>query len=94
MPLFVGLGKVTETGAKNLTEWAARLESTIDGLPQHVKVHNVYFTIGSYDVVVVAEGRSAEDMMAVSAETAGYGLVRFETMLAVPAADFAKTIKK
>jgi uncharacterized protein with GYD domain len=94
MATFIGLGRLTEAGAKSQDEWAARLEETISGLPQHVKVHQVYFTLGSYDVVVIAEAQNAQDMLAVSAETASYGLVRFETMLAMPAAEFVKAISK
>lgn len=93
MPTFIGLGRITDKGSTSIKDWAGRLEETISELPEHVKVRELFFTSGQYDVVIVADVDDAKDVLAISAETAGYGLVRFESMLALTSDEFLSRLK-
>lgn len=83
MPLFVVLGHITDTGAKDMNNFMSVLDQNLARAESlGMKIHGWYMTQGQYDFVIVEEAPSAEAIMKQSFGAAGTGLSRSETMRA------------
>ncbi len=90
MPLYITRGNYNSQTIKNLlakpedrTEAVGKLFAAIGG-----KLHNIYFTFGEYDFLLIAEAPSEKDVMAALLAAAGSGSVsNLNTVVAVTAAD-------
>jgi uncharacterized protein with GYD domain len=90
MPLYITRGNYTSQSIKNLmakpedrTEAVSKLFAAVGG-----KLHNLYFTFGETDFLLVAEAPSEIEVMAALLVAAGTGSVaNLNTVVAVNAAD-------
>ncbi|MCZ6707072.1 MAG: GYD domain-containing protein [Chloroflexi bacterium] len=89
MPVFIALGKATDSGMQNLDNLTARHERArrrardLGG-----RVIDSYATLGRYDFVVILECPVETCMLILNRESSG-GNVRYETMPALPTREFA-----
>jgi uncharacterized protein with GYD domain len=95
MPTFVILGKYTQEGIEKIKESPKRLEAarqvtkSVGG-----EIKEFYYTMGRYDFVVLVEGPSVEAAMQSLFTVGSAGAVKTETLVAIPAEQGAKIIKK
>jgi uncharacterized protein with GYD domain len=73
------LGKLRGKMTKELNE---KMNNVIKEQPMGVKVHSVYWTLGRYDVVIIAEAPDEKAAMAILLQFGGE--VTSETLIAVP----------
>jgi len=91
MPIFIALGKATESGLQNLDNLAGRHEIARRRVRDlGGRVLGSYATLGAYDFVVVLDCPDAETCMRILNKEASGGNIRYETMTALPTRDFAQ----
>ena len=94
MPVYVALGKCTDEGLKNLTALADRHQQAVkraEGVGG--KVIGSYAVMGHYDFVVILEAPDEKVALRILTREASGGNVRYETMTAIPTAEFAKAVE-
>lgn len=83
MPMFVVLGRLTDEGAKHVTDLVAATEENFARATSlGIKNHGWYMTQGHYDFVVIAEAPDAEIIMKQVFGVSSSGRVRTETLRA------------
>ena len=95
MPTFVVLGKFTGEGIEKIKESPKRLEASrqvIKSVGGELK--EFYYTMGRYDMVAIVEGPSVEAAMQALFTVGAAGAVKTETLVAIPAEQGIKIIKK
>ncbi len=94
MATFVTLINFTDQGMRNIKESPARLEAFKTLLEtQGGTVKNAFWTLGSYDLVVIVEG-SEEAAMTTSLTIGALGNVRTQTMRGFSADEMKGLISK
>ena len=95
MPTYVSLVNWTEQGVKNFRDTLRRAED-YRGLVEKSggQVHQLLWTLGEYDVVVVADFPDDETATAVVLQTAAGGHVRTKTMKAFDADQMSAIIQR
>jgi uncharacterized protein with GYD domain len=95
MATFITLGNFTDQGIRNIKDSPKRTEAFKALCAKHgVTVKSVYWTLGHYDLVVVAEAPDAATITSVSLAVGSLGNVRTETLTAFGAEEFGKILKK
>jgi len=93
MPTFIMLTTLTSDGVKTLKDNPARIGEVNKEVEQlGVKVKDQYATLGQYDFVSVVEAPDAETMAKVSVELGSRGTTSSQTLTAIPAEEFAKSL--
>jgi uncharacterized protein with GYD domain len=94
MPTYIGLTKWTEQGIRKVKDTTKRAKEFQDlAAKMNVKVREIYWTMGRYDVVVIVE---APDDETVSRLTLGLGMagnVKTETLRAFSALEMNQVVK-
>ena len=96
MPKFVMLLQYTDQGIRNVkdtTKRAATFRNELAG-KFGVKVKELLWTHGQYDLVVVAEAPDDEAVTACSLGTARQGNVKIQTLRAFEGAELDAILKK
>ena len=95
MTTFITLGNFTDQGIRNVKDSPKRTEAFKALAAKHgVTVKSVYWTLGHYDLVVIAEAPDAAAVTAVSLAVGSLGNVRTETLTAFGPEEFGKILKK
>lgn len=95
MPFYVGLGRWTEQGVKNVKDSSKRVAAAKTLIEKSGgKFHGIYYTMGEYDFVVLVEGPSDEIMSGNVLAIAGQGSVRLITMRAFTLEEAEKIFSK
>jgi uncharacterized protein with GYD domain len=95
MPTFVSLVNWTEQGIKNYRDTLRRAEDYRGLVEKHGgQVRQLLWTLGEYDVVVVADFPDDEMATAVVLQTAAGGHVRTKTMNAFDAEQMSAIIQR
>ena len=93
MATFVMLTSLTADGVKTLKNNPTRVQEVNKEVEQlGVKVLSQWATLGEYDFVSVVEAPDAETMARVSVELGSRGTTSNETMAAIPAEEFTKSL--
>lgn len=93
MPHYVSLMRYTQKGIEALKDSPKRLEATKKVFEAAGgKIKEIYWTLGQYDVVVIAEFPSDEAGFALALGGAMQGYIRGETMRAFTGAEFVKAV--
>lgn len=94
MPVYVALGKSTDEGLKNLTAVADRHQQAVKRAEAlGGKVIGSYAVMGHYDFVVVLEAPDKKVALRILTREASGGNIRYETMTAIPTAEFGKAVE-
>jgi len=92
MPTFISLVNFTDQGIKNIKESPDRLQAFKAGAEKlGVKVKDVYYTVGSYDLITVVEG-TGEAVTAALMKVGSQGNVRTQTLRGFSPEEFKKII--
>ncbi len=94
MPHYVVLIKWTDQGIRNVKESPKRAEAARKLAESEGGKLTLYYTMGRYDVVGIAEAKDDETMNRTLLRIAMQGSVRTETLKAMTEADAAKIIGK
>src|SRR6266705_5383489 len=93
MPTFIMLTHLTSNGVKTLKDHPGRVHEVNKEVEQlGVKVLNQWASLGEYDFVSVVEAPDEKTMAKVSVELGSRGTTSNETMSAIPAEDFIKSL--
>ncbi len=93
MPVFIMLTRLTPNGVKTLKDNPGRVQEVNREVEQlGVKVLNQWATLGEYDFVSVVEAPDERTMAKVSVELGSRGTTTNETMSAIPAEEFTKSL--
>ncbi|MDO8472610.1 MAG: GYD domain-containing protein [Dehalococcoidia bacterium] len=94
MPIFVALGKATETGIRNLEAFAVRHDRAVQRAEAAGgKVLASYALLGHYDYLVILDCPDERTAMYILTREAAGGNVRYETLMAMPMKDFTTLIQ-
>ena len=87
MPSYVILGKFTDQGTKSIKDTTQRAKALREtAKPMGITVKDVYWTLGRYDVVLIAEGQE-KDVAALLLKVASMGNLKMETLRAFTGAE-------
>lgn len=90
MPQFILLTNLTSNGVKTLKNNPARISEVNSEMEQiGLKVIQQWATLGQYDFISVIEAPDAETMARASVELGSRGTTSNQTLVAIPAEDFA-----
>ena len=93
MPVFIMLTRLTSNGVKTLKDNPGRVQEVNKEVEQlGVKVLSQWATLGEYDFVSVVEAPDEKTMAKVSVELGSRGTTSNETMSAIPAEEFTKSL--
>ena len=92
MPTFISLSNFTDQGIKNIKDSPDRLQA-FKGTAEKmgVKVKDVYYTVGSYDIVTVIEG-TGEAVTAALLKIGSLGNIRTQTLRGFSPEEFKKIL--
>jgi uncharacterized protein with GYD domain len=95
MPTFVSLINWTDQGIRNFKDTPKRADAFTEMLQQKGgKLRDIYWTLGTYDIVVIADAPDAETMTAALLNVGSLGNVRTTTLQAFDKDTLAKIISK
>lgn len=95
MAYYVLLSNFTEQGIKSVKDTQKRSEAfKAMAAKKGVKVHTLLWTLGQYDVVVIAEADDDITITALSLSLASLGNVKTHTLRGFDAADISKVLAK
>jgi uncharacterized protein with GYD domain len=93
MPVFIMLTRLTPNGVKTLKDNPGRVQEVNKEVEQlGIKVLSQWATLGEYDFVSVVEAPDERTMAKVSVELGSRGTTTNETMSAIPAEEFTKSL--
>ncbi len=95
MPRYVGLINWTDQGIRNYRDTVRRVEEGRAAAEQlGVRILDVYWTLGRFDIVVVSEAPDDEAATAFLLQLASLGNVRTETLRAFNADEMSRIIER
>ena len=95
MPTYIILANWTDQGIRNVKESPQRLEAAKKAIEAAGgKWLGFYLTMGKYDMVVIAEGKSDEAVAATLLAIGSGGSVRTETLKVFPEDEYRQIIAK
>ena len=95
MAYYVLLTSFTDQGVKTVKDTVKRADAFKElAARSGIKVHSLFWTLGQYDVVAVAEAEDDIAATALGLSIASLGNVRTQTLRAFDAADMTKVIAR
>lgn len=83
MPTYVSLFNWTDQGIRNVRDTVQRYERSQELQDKHgVRLEGIYWTVGPYDIVAIAEASDEESITAFLLELASAGNLRTTTLRA------------
>src|SRR3989304_5091032 len=94
MPTYISLMRWTEQGIRKVKETTKRAKDFQElAAKVNVKVREIHWTMGRYDVVVVAEAPDDETISRLTLGVGVMGNVKTETLRAFSAQEMDKIVK-
>ena len=95
MATFIVLANFTDQGIKNVKETVGRAEAFKEmARKTGVTIKEIYWTLGSRDIVAICEAADADAATALSLSVASRGNVKSETLRGFSLAEMHKIIGK
>jgi uncharacterized protein with GYD domain len=93
MPTFVMLTNLTSEGVQTLKNNPGRIREVNNEVEQlGVTVKDQWATLGQYDFITIVEAPDDQTMAKVSVELGSRGTMSSQTLVAIPAEEFAKSL--
>ena len=93
MPTYIMLTRLTSDGVKTVKDNPSRVQEVNREVEQlGIKVLSQWATLGEYDFVTVIEAPDEKTMAKLSIEMGSRGTVMNETMTAIDAEEFTKSL--
>lgn len=95
MATYIVLGNFTDQGIRTVKDTAKRAEA-FKGMAQKagVKVKELYWTLGQYDIVTVIEAPDEETATALGLSVGSLGNIRTQTLRAFGAEEMSRILGK
>ena len=94
MPTYIGLTRWTEKGIQKVKETTKRAKEFQEfASKMNVKVKEIYWTMGRYDVVVIVEAPDDETISRLTLSLGMLGNVKTETLRAFSALEMNQIVK-
>jgi uncharacterized protein with GYD domain len=95
MATYIVLGNFTDQGIRSVKETTKRAEAFQEmGRKAGVKVKEVYWTLGQYDLVSIVEASDEEAATALGLSVCSLGNIRTQTLRAFSAEEIGRIIAK
>lgn len=95
MAAYIVLVNFTDQGVRNVKQSPERAKAaTAAGEKLGVKIKEVYWTLGAYDAVLIADAPNDEAITAWALSTGSLGNIRTQTMRAFSANEINKVLAK
>lgn len=95
MITYIGLLSFTEKGVQNLKDTTKRAAAAKEAAARFgVKMREIYWTMGQYDIVCVLEAEDESNLAAFNLATAMQGNLRAQSLRAYTAGDMEKILAK
>ena len=95
MPRYVGLINWTDQGIRNYRDTVRRVEDSRALAEQlGVRILDIYWTMGGYDLVAVTEAPDDEALAAFLLQLGSFGNVRTQTLKAFDADEMSRIIER
>ena len=95
MASFIALVTFTEQGVRHIRQTTERAKGLVNAAAQlGIKVKEIYWTMGAFDAVFVADAPDDETMTALSVSMGSLGNIRTQTMRAFSADEMNKILHK
>lgn len=95
MATFIFLTRWTDQGLQHTRNSVERAQSAVDRMEKMgVKIFETYWTVGEYDLVMVAECPDLETAHAVSLDFASRGNIRATALRAFDAQEMAAVLER
>ena len=95
MAMYVSLLQFTDQGVRNVKDTSKRSEAaTAEAEKMGVKIINIFWTMGAYDVVVLLDAPNDETVSAFSLKMGSLGNVKSQTMRAFRAEEMENLLAK
>ena len=95
MALYISLLQFTDQGVRNVKDTSKRSEAaTAEAEKMGVKIINIFWTMGAYDVVVLLDAPNDETVSAFSLKMGSLGNVKSQTMRAFRAEEMESILAK
>ena len=93
MPTYLVIGNFTDQGVRNVKDTLKRLE-TVRGVAKKlgITVKDAYWTLGQYDIALVAEAPDEAAMTAFGLSVGAQGNVRTQTLRAFSADEMGQLL--
>lgn len=95
MATFIGLVSFTDQGVRNVKDTTKRAETVKQmAAKAGVKLKDIYWTLGQYDLVSIWEAPDAETLLPLLFALGAQGNVRTQTLRAFNAEEVGKVISR
>ena len=95
MPTFIFLTRWTDEGIQDTSDAVDRAAAAVDRVEQlGVKIFETYWTVGEYDLVLVADCPDLETAHAVTLDMASRGKVRATAMRAFDPGEMGDILRR
>ena len=95
LPTYIALVTFTDQGVRYIKQTTERAKGLINAAANlGIKIRDIYWTMGAYDAVFIAEAPDDETMTAFAASIGGLGNIRTQTMRAFSADEMNKILGK
>lgn len=95
MATYVALVNFTDQGVRQIRHTTERAKALVNAASNlGVKIKDIYWTMGGFDAVLVAETPADENMMAFGASIGSLGNIRTQTLRAFNAAEMETILAK
>ena len=95
MATYIALLQFTDQGIRNVKDTTKRAAAAADaGAKMGIKVADIFWTLGHYDLVIVADAPDEETMTAFMLKLASLGNVKSQTMRAFRSGEMEAILKK
>jgi len=95
MATYVVLVNFTDQGVRHIRQTTERAKGLVNAAANlGIKVKDIYWTMGAYDAVFLAEGPDDETLTAFAGSMGALGNIRTQTMRAFSADEMKKILAK
>jgi uncharacterized protein with GYD domain len=95
MATYIALVNFTDQGVRQIRQTTERAKALINAAANlDVKIRDIYWTMGGFDAVLVAEAPDDDSVMAFAASMGSLGNIRTQTLRAFSAAEMNRILDK
>ena len=95
MATYIALVNFTDQGVRQIRQTTERAKTLVNAASNlGVKIKDIYWTMGAFDAVFIAEAPDDDSVMAFAASMGSLGNIRTQTLRAFSAAEMNKILDK
>ena len=95
MATYVALVHFTDQGIRHIKHTTERAKNLVNAAANHgVKVKQIYWTMGPYDALVIADAENDEAVTSLALSMGSLGNIRTQTMRAYDAEEMSKILAR